>query len=209
MTRNVWLLMFSPWWHIPLNKKPAFPVDPTGTTTTENGISADALETHIAGVFVRLLMHIEPRLGCQDLVLPMLTQGLFLSMLVFQRISFSCRSSSDSVMMTSASAYRFFQGHPAWNAWEKASTTVMNRKGLRQKLWWTHTLTLNSSLRLQPTCGGLLSLTRHLRGAHSAHSRQLALQCHCGQASRLGHLGFCISFVWQGIKGQCWQLKGR
>ena len=40
------------------------------------------------------------------LVLPMSTQSPFPSMLVFQRISFYCNSSKESVMMTKSSAYR-------------------------------------------------------------------------------------------------------
>ena len=35
-----------------------FLVDPTGTTTTENGICANALETHAPGVFAKFLEHI-------------------------------------------------------------------------------------------------------------------------------------------------------
>ena len=42
-------------------------VDPTGTTTTENGICVDALQTNATEVFVRLLKHIEPRPRYQDL----------------------------------------------------------------------------------------------------------------------------------------------
>ena len=37
----------------------AFLVDPTGTYTTENGVCADALETHGTRVFARLLKHYE------------------------------------------------------------------------------------------------------------------------------------------------------
>ena len=43
-------------------------VDPTGTTTTENGICADALETHGTVVFARLLKHIKPWPRYQHLV---------------------------------------------------------------------------------------------------------------------------------------------
>ena len=71
-------------------------------------------------------------------------------MLEFHRISFSCSSSSDSVMMTRLSAYRFSQGHPTQNSWKRASRTMMNSRGLRQEPWWTPTFALNSSLRLQP-----------------------------------------------------------
>ena len=52
----------------------------------------------------------------RTLVLPMLIRSLFPSMLVFQRISFSCSSSCDWEMMTRSSAYRLFQGHPVRNS---------------------------------------------------------------------------------------------
>ena len=65
----------------------------------------------------------------RTLVLPMLTRSAFPSMLVFQRISFYCSSSRESVMMTKLSAYRFSQGHPVRNFWERASRTVINSKG--------------------------------------------------------------------------------
>ena len=78
----------------------------------------------------------------RTLCLPMLTCNPFPSMLVFQRISFCCNSSSNSVMTTRSSAYRFSQGHPVWHIWERASRTMMNNKGI--KPWWTPTFTLNS-----------------------------------------------------------------
>ena len=71
-----------------------------------------------------------PEPDISTLVLPMSTQSPFPSMLVFQRISFYCNSSKESVMMTKSSAYRFSQGHPVWNSWERASRTVINSKGL-------------------------------------------------------------------------------
>ena len=75
----------------------------------------------------------------RTVVLPMLTRIPFPSMLVFQRISFSCSSSSDSVMMTMSSAYRLSHGHPVSNSWERASGTMMKSRGLRQESWWTPT----------------------------------------------------------------------
>ena len=44
-----------------------FLVDPTGATTTENGICSDALKPHPTDIFARLLKHIEPRPRYQDL----------------------------------------------------------------------------------------------------------------------------------------------
>ena len=73
----------------------AFLVYPTGTTTTENGVCADYLETHTTGVFTRLLKHIEPGPRYQDLGFAMLTRSTIPSMLVFPRISLSCSSFSD------------------------------------------------------------------------------------------------------------------
>ena len=49
----------------------------------------------------------------------------FSSMLVFQRMSCSCGSCSDSVMMTRSSTYMFSQGHSG----ERASRTQMNSTG--------------------------------------------------------------------------------
>ena len=48
-----------------------------------------------------------PGLDIRTLVLPMLTWSPFPSMLAFQRISLSCSSSSDSLMMSRLSACRF------------------------------------------------------------------------------------------------------
>ena len=45
----------------------AFLVGPTGTFTEENGIFADALETHTKRLFTRLLKHIEPQCRYRDL----------------------------------------------------------------------------------------------------------------------------------------------
>ena len=75
----------------------------------------------------------------------MLTRSPFPSMLVFQKTSCSCISSSNSVIMTRSSAYSFSQRHPVWNSWENSSRTMMNSIGLRQEPWWTPTFTLNYS----------------------------------------------------------------
>ena len=91
-----------------------------------------------------------PRPDIRTLVLPMVT---FPSILVFQRISFFCSFSNDS-MMTRSLVYRFSYGH----LWERASRTV-NSGGLRQEPWWTPTFTLNASLRLHPTDTLLLAFS--------------------------------------------------
>ena len=65
--------------------------------------------------------------------LPMLTHSRFPSMLDFQKIRFSCTSTSDSVMTIMLSAFRSSQGHPVQNSWERASRTVMNSRELRHE----------------------------------------------------------------------------
>ena len=121
-------------------------VDTTATTTTENGVCADALETDGTGPLPDFRSTPNPGPDIRTLVLPILTRSPFPSILVFQRISFSCSSSSDSVTMTRLSAYRFSNGHPVQNSWERAFRTAMNSRGLSQEPWWTPTFTLNSSL---------------------------------------------------------------
>ena len=110
-----------------------------------------------------------PRPDTRTLVLPMLTWSPFPSMLVFQRISSSCSSSSDWEMIRS-SAYMFSQGHPVWNSWGKASRTMMNSSGVRQEPCWTPTFTLNSSLWLQPTHTLLLAFSYMLCMSRTSHS---------------------------------------
>ena len=131
---------------------------------------------HARGVFARLLKHIEPQPSIRTLVLPMLTPSPFPTMLVFKRISFSCNSSSDSVMMTRSSAYRFSQEHPVRNFWERASWIVMNSKGLKQEPWWAPTVMLNSSLRLQPTRTLLLEFSYMLCMSYTSHSSMPSLR---------------------------------
>ena len=89
-----------------------------------------------------------------------------------QRISFSCSSSRDSVMMTKSSAYRFSQRHPVQNSWErpKASRMVMTRRRLRQQPCWTLIFTLNSLLRLQPTCTPPLTFSYIFCMSRTGHS---------------------------------------
>ena len=106
-------------------------------------------------------------------------------MLVFQMISFCCNSSSNSVMMTRSPTYRFAQGHPVWNSRGKASRTMMNSKGLKQEPWWMPTFTLNSSLRLQPTCTLLLAFAYMLCMSRASHSSMPSLP-RAHQMTRLG-----------------------
>ena len=163
----------------------AFLVDPTGTTTPENGICADALETHATGVFARLLKHIEPDADIRTFVLLMLTGSPFPPMLVFKSVSLYCSSSSESVMMTRSSAYRFPQGYPVRNSLERASRSTMNSKGLKQEPLWTPTFTLNCSLRLQPTRTLLLAFSYMLCMSRTSRSSMPSL----GRAHQMARLG--------------------
>ena len=61
------------------------------------------------------------------LILPMLTRSPFSSLLIFQSTRFSCSSSSDSVMMTKSSAYRFFM---------KILTKFLGEGTNQKKLLW-------------------------------------------------------------------------
>ena len=80
------------------------------------------------------------------LVSLMLTLRPLASKLVFHLINFILRSSSVLVMITRLSAYSNSQDVPEQNSRDKASSTMMNKRGLSTELWWTPTLTPNSSL---------------------------------------------------------------
>ena len=86
-----------------------------------------------------------PSQDSRTFVLPMLTSNTFPSMLVFQRIIFSCSSASDSVKINRSSAYMFSHILYETLGGRGASRTVMNGRGLRQEPWWKPTFTLNSS----------------------------------------------------------------
>ena len=115
-----------------------------------------------------------PDIRC--LVLPMWSLSPLPSILVFQRINFSYSSSGDSVIIIRSSVYRFCQGHHVRNFCEKASGTVINSRGLRQKPWRIPIFTLNSSLRLQPTRNILLAFSYMLYTNHTRHSSTSSLR---------------------------------
>ena len=64
-------------------------------------------------------------------------------------LDFPCISSIDSMMVTRSSAYRFSQGNPVPNSWERASSAVINSRGLKHEPCWSPILTMNSSSSLQ------------------------------------------------------------
>ena len=95
---------------------------PTPSRHTPQGSLPDFWSTSNPGPNIRILM------------LPMLTRNPFPSMLVFQRISFCCNSSNDSVMMARSSAYRFSQGHPVRNSWERVPEPWWKVRGSSKSL---------------------------------------------------------------------------
>ena len=121
----------------------------------------------------------------RTLVLPMVTRSPFPSMLVFLMISFSCSSSSVSVMVSRSSACRFSQGHPIRNSLEWAFRTVMNHRGLRQEPWWTLTFTLNFLLGLHPARTLLLAFSYMLCMSCTRYSSALSSR-RAHQMTRLG-----------------------
>ena len=108
-----------------------------------------------------------PSQDIRTFVLPMLNQSPFPSMLVFQGISFCCNSSCNSMMMTKSSAYKFSQGHPVQNSWERASRTAMNNRApllgyirlcaLFQSYNWIQTGVIIQKRSIQVKIGNYLS----------------------------------------------------
>ena len=114
----------------------------------------------------------------RNLVLPILTRSPFPYTLFLQ-------SYSDSVMMNRSFANRFSYGHPVLNSCERACWTVMECRGLKQKLWWTPTFSLNSSLRSQPTHTLHLAFSYMLCKRCTSHSSMPSLR-RAHQMARLG-----------------------
>ena len=71
---------------------------------------------------------------------------------VFQAASLFLRSLRESLNITRSSAYSNSQGQLTLNAPDKASITLMNRKGLSTDPWCTPTDTLKGSLEEPFTC---------------------------------------------------------
>ena len=94
------------------------------------------------GVFAGLQKHIEFQPDIRTLVLPKLTRSPLPSTLHFQSIRLYWHSPSESEMMMRSAAYRYFQGCPVRNSWEKASRTVMYK--FRRECWWTPAFTLTN-----------------------------------------------------------------
>ena len=102
-------------------------VDPTGTTFTE-GLCRHPRDTwHRDLCWTSGAYSVPAQIHYQNFGLPILARSSILSVLVFQRISCSCSSSSESEMMARSSAYRFSQRHPVRNCWERVFRTVMKR----------------------------------------------------------------------------------
>merc|ERR1712002_691096 len=118
------------------------------------------------------------------LVLPMFTLSPLLSMPSFHSLSLTISSSMVLAMITRSSAYSSSHGHPVLNSMERASSTMMNSRGLNTEPWCTPILTSKGSLNAVPTltlalalwyiaCTVLISTsgTPSLRMAHQSTAR--------------------------------------
>ena len=114
----------------------------------------------------------------RNLVLPILNRSPF-------PYTLSLQSYSDSVMMNRPFASRFSYGHPVLNSCERTCWTVMECRGLKQKLWWTPTFSLNSSRKLQLTYTLHLAFSYMLCMCRTSHSSTPSLR-RAHQMARLG-----------------------
>ena len=85
-------------------------------------------------------------------VFPAFTLNPVFSMASFHIRSLLTHSSRESAILTRSSAYKFSQGTPARNSFEKAS------KVLSRDPWWTQNFTSNSLLKPSPTRTRLCAL---------------------------------------------------
>ena len=90
-------------------------------------------------------------------VFPMFTRRPFFSISNFHVFNFTSSSSMDSALIIKSSAYSSSRGQPVRNSLDRASNTIMKRRGLRTEPWWTPTPTPNSSLYPSSTLTLLLA----------------------------------------------------
>ena len=102
---------------------------------------------HCTWILSRVTRWIQVGSRYKDISLAHFTQRSFASNPRFHLIcSFLRRSSSASEEMNTSLAYRCYQVQPVRNSRDKASSTMMKRRGLHTEPWWTPTWTLKLSL---------------------------------------------------------------
>ena len=98
--------------------------------STVDGVTTNSFSTNTAWVFTRVLQRLEVDPANHDLGFFVLTLRPLVSKLVFHLINFILSSSSVSALITRSSAYNNSQGVPVQNSRDKASSSMMNKRGV-------------------------------------------------------------------------------